>query len=353
MYKHKCSLCGEVFESENKTITQKIKKHLGEKHNIDFQTYITKTFFNGVEPKCACGCGKPVKFNPKDALWNEQHGYNKYYNCGHVGSTRKGVLTNVKYVENWSDKDWVTEYYKINFGIDVLQESAIKFINGSSALELSKEYNIDVRTLRGAWVKLGLITAKDMKSLSEKRKSEAALKRKKTFDNKEEVLADLYNIIKFNPQKFNIRSLIRHYNRITPSKVEVDCDIVFDALREMYGNEVVDLIQFGAHSKEELEFLDVLLFYFNKKIVRCGYCLYTGKTKSKRDCYIYDFCVGGKILIEYDGEGYWHSDEETIKKDKEKEIFAIKNGYKIIRVSLKETKNPEFILKLKKMLEND
>lgn len=353
MYKHECSICGEVFELENKTITSKIKQHIKEKHNMDFQTYITQTFFGGTEPTCACGCGMPVKFKPKDALWDQQHGYNKYFNCGHVGSTRKGVLTNVKYVEDWSNKDWVKEYYKINFGIDVLQESAIKFINGISALELSKEYRIDVRTLRNAWVKLGLITPEDMKTLSARRKAEATLKRKKSFDNKEEVLADLYNIIKYNPQKFNIRSLIKHYNKVMPSKIEVDSEVVFDTLRETYGNEVIDLLQFGAHSKEELAFLDILLFYFNKKIVRCGYRLFIDKSKSKKNCYIYDFCLGGKILIEYDGEGYWHSDPEQIRKDKEKENFAIKNGYKIVRVSLEETKNPEFILKLKKMLNDD
>ncbi len=57
------------------------------------------------------------------------------------------------------------------------------------------------------------------------------------------------------------------------------------------------------------------------------------------------------MLIEYDGNGYWHKSESAKQRDKEKEIFAIERGYKFLRISKKESKNPELILKIKKLSE--
>lgn len=351
MYKHKCSICGKVFEHKNKTITQKIKKHIQEEHGITFKKYIVQTFFNGKEPLCKCGCGKKTNFTPKDALWNEKHGFGKYYSCGHV--TRDPSYSNKEtnwYVETWKNDSWVKEYYNEQFGIDVLQKSALEFINGKSARELSITYKIDVRTLRNAWVKLGLITNEDLKKMSQERQYSAALKRSKRFENKDKILPELFNILKLNPQKYNIRSLVRFYNEHNVNKITTNCDTVVQCLIDTYGStQIYELLLFGTHSMEELKFLDILFFYFNKKIVKCGYRLQYSKN-TKRNYYVYDFCIGNKILIEYDGNGYWHKSSQIIEHDKKKELFAINNGYIFLRVSKQEVKNPELILKIKQLL---
>lgn len=351
MYKHKCSICGKNFERPNKTVTLKIKQHIKNEHGLGFKDYIVLTYFNGSEPECACGCGEKVAFHDKDALWSDNHGFSKYYNCGHVArDPNHSGKSNRQYLKNWSNDDWVKEYYNEMYGIDVLQKTAIDFINGKSANELSNAVKIDVRTLRNAWIKLGLLTESELKSLSQRRKANSALKRRKNFDGKENILPELYNILKTFPQKYTVPSLVRLYNKNNINKIETDSAIILRCLVEEYGKEIKGLILFGEHSKEELEFLDVLFFYFNRKIVKCGYKIFRSENSNK-DYYVYDFCINKKLLIEYDGNGYWHKSESAKQRDKEKENFAIELGYKFLRISKKESKNPELILKIKKLAE--
>ncbi len=55
--------------------------------------------------------------------------------------------------------------------------------------------------------------------------------------------------------------------------------------------------------------------------------------------FIFDFYIKGtNILIECDGD-YWHSLPKRIKLDKEKDITAIENGFKVIRLKEIEIRN--------------
>lgn len=64
---------------------------------------------------------------------------------------------------------------------------------------------------------------------------------------------------------------------------------------------------------------------------------------------IYDFLLFDKLIIEFDGE-YWHSLDKNIKNDIEKNKLAIDNGYSIFRVSDKKAKDPNVIIKIKKII---
>ena len=55
-------------------------------------------------------------------------------------------------------------------------------------------------------------------------------------------------------------------------------------------------------------------------------------------------------MIEYDGEGYYHSDQETIEYDIKKENFAKEKGYNFIRLSYKDIHNIETLLKIKELI---
>ena len=352
-YCHTCSICGKTFEHNNKTITRKIKNHIKNEHNLDFKDYIIQTFFNGQHPVCHCGCGKQCNFKAKDALWSDNHGFTKYFNCGHVCRTEETKFkSNEKYLKKWCYEEWVKSYYDEIYGLNVLQKSALDFVNGKSALELSKEVNIDSRTLRNAWVRLKLLTQEQVTEISQKRKSESPLKRRKIFSNADEILPVLYKIVQDNPQKFNIRTLIKFYNKHNVSKIEIDPEIIYNSLVETYGNIIIETLQFGVHSQEEMKFLEILQFYFNKKRVKCGYRIYYGN-KNKREYYVYDFCIDKKLIIEYDGRGYWHQNTKTKQRDKMKELFALNKGYKILRVSDVDIKKPELIIQIKNILKND
>lgn len=353
MFKHKCSICGKEFFDENAgNVTKKIKTHVKNEHGIDYETYIIKTFHDGKRPKCECGCGNELIFHQKNALFGDNHGFMKYYHCSHVGRDRKNVITENQYCK-WDDKDWVIDFYNNLYGIDVLQKSFIDYMEGEkSALKVSKEYNLDVRTMKSAWVRLGFIDEEKLKEMLKKTRGVGALQRRKKIENSEEVCSALYEIMKSNPNKYNIRSLIKFYNRTYPTKINTDPYIVQRELFETYGEKIEEYLQFGQHSKEELQLLDVLKYFFRKHRITCGKKIFYGDVK-KKQYYVYDFCLSDKILIEYDGEGYFHNDEETLKRDKKKEELALKKGYIFMRVSRRETKTIDFFIKLKKMLEND
>ena len=57
-----------------------------------------------------------------------------------------------------------------------------------------------------------------------------------------------------------------------------------------------------------------------------------------------------KLMIEYDGVGFYHSDQETIEYDIKKENFAKEKGYNFIRLSYKDIHNIETLLKIKELI---
>ena len=167
------------------------------------------------------------------------------------------------------------------------------------------------------------------------------------MNNTDEICPVLYNIIKNFPQQYTLHSLIKYYNDNNPLQIEADPSIVLKTLIEIYGEEIYNLLQYGLHSKEENEFIKVLKYLVPGKY-KIGLRLQYGK--NKRESYIYDICINDKYIIEYDSIGHFHTDKEY---DKIKEDFAIKNGYKFIRITYKQFKNPQTYIKINKWIRND
>lgn len=362
VYKIKCEICGKEFisndckydETARASVSKKLKPHIKEEHGLSMQEYIDNVYYNGIRPTCACGCGKPVPFAEKNCLYNlPTYGYRKYYHCSHVRKSQefkdKHLVNN--YVSKFDDITWLKQHYDDVYGWDNIENAAKDFLSGEFNNEdIEKKYIIDRRTIRKIWFKFGLVTEEQYKELAKKNQFITSAKHRRIiFENSEEVCAKLYNIIKNFPLKYNINSLIKEYNKNNILQIEQSNDIVLDKMYEYYGEELYDLLQFGYHSKEELNFLNILKFYFGKSNIKCGKKLKYGN--NDREIYIYDICINDKILIEYDSTGFWHNSESRKQLDKEKEKFALDNNYIFMRVSLEYSKNPELIIKLKKLLE--
>lgn len=119
--------------------------------------------------------------------------------------------------------------------------------------------------------------------------------------------------------------------------VEINKNFLSYFLKQHLSPSELKKIKFIKNSQIEIEFLNVLKFYFGNSVTH-NFIL-----ENKN----FDFKIGRKILIELDGE-YWHSKEEVKLNDKIKNKIAEINNYVLIRVSDKEVKNLNFINKIKK-----
>ena len=359
--KYQCKICGEIFESNTNTIygqqgaiSQKFKKHL-KQHNITLEDYIIKFYFNGEHPKCECGCGELLKFKEKNCLWNPLNSFGKYIHCGHV--SRNNEQIKLKHKESYQSKydniDWIRNHYYEQYGKDNIENSAKDFLenNNITNIDISKKYGIDIRTLKGIWNKLSLITDQQWKERSLFRKYNLSSKRrKKKFENKEQICKDLFDIIKNNPFKYNIRSLINYYNDNNLIQIETDIPIILNELENLYGNEIYNYLEYNKHSKEEKEFYNILRFFLGKNhIYKCGFSLQYGD--NKRQSYIYDICIDNKYIIEYDGIFYHQEDRKL--RDNEKAIYAMNLGYRFCRVSSLDFRNIDIYKNLIDWINND
>lgn len=338
---YKCLECGKDFGLVNKSASFKILKHIRKDHNISLEEYCLKHYYNNEYPKCACGCGQILKFNPKNALWSKTHGFGKYVNCGHVGRNNEQLRN--KFKENYKSKydniEWIKQYYYDQYGQDNIENSAKDFLenNDLTNIDIGKKYGIDVRTLKSIWNKLSLVTNQQWKERCLYRKYNLSGKRrKKKFENKDQICKDLFDIMKNNPFKYNIRSLLEYYNSNNLTQIETDIPIILEELENIYGDKIYQYLEYNKHSKEEKEFLNIIKFFLGKKnIYKCGFRLQYGK--NKRESYIYDICIDNKYIIEYDG--IFYHNENNKDRDIEKENFAINNGYKFLRISSKDFRN--------------
>jgi very-short-patch-repair endonuclease len=355
-----CKICGEKIESNTKTeygqrgaISQKFKKHLKNVHNISLEQYILRFYFNNEIPKCKCGCGNNLIFCEKNALWDPLNSYGKFINCGHVGRNNEQLRNKLKeqYKSKFDNYEWLKNHYYNEYGEQTIKDALNDFLynNELTNVDIGKKYGIDYRTLTNIWRKLNLLSEEQYLERSKYRKFQLSGKRRrKTFDNAPEICQNLFNLIKTKQQEFTITSLINYWNENNLNQIETDPFVVLSYLENLYGNEIYEYLQFGRKSKEEQDFCKVLKFFISDKFYKFGKRLQHGK--NKRESYIYDICINNKYIIEYDGEGYYHQNKEY---DKIKEDFAISKGYKILRISYKDFKNPLTFIKIKKWLNND
>lgn len=156
----------------------------------------------------------------------------------------------------------------------------------------------------------------------------------------------MYLLIKSNPQKYTIHSLVKYYNEKHDEKLAKSAETVYKNLKRLYGDEIDIYLSYGLHSNEEYEFYQILKFYFSE----IGNLIILGKKFELSSGYIiYDFFINKTILIEYDSAGKYHSDSEK-EQDQLKETFAKENGYKFLRLTKKDIKNPETINMIKQLI---
>lgn len=358
---YKCLECGKVFSADKEqleyaknSVGTQAKKHIREFHKMDIKDYVVKHYFNGITPTCECGCGKDVTFTPKNCFWAERHGFRKYCHCSHKTANyqRVNIKDTEAYKSKWMNREWLLKHYDDLYGLDVIKSAAADFLNEDNEYtwdDIIHKYNITKHTLKDVWFRLGYMTEEQYKKKAQKNQRKLASKhRSKKFENSDEICEILFNIIKSFPLKYNITSLLNYYNNTNLIQIESDRYIVLDKLLEKYGDELYSYLQFGSHSKEEIEFIKILRYYFGKKYVKAGKKLQYGTVYSKY--YVYDCCIADKILIEYDGSGYYHQDEDRREQDKNKETFAIENNYIFMRISDKSAKDPNTLIKIKNIL---
>jgi hypothetical protein len=120
----------------------------------------------------------------------------------------------------------------------------------------------------------------------------------------------------------------RHYFRDvvgvdyrTFQKFLIDCELqTKEQIAEI--TEMKQLFQHGsAISAPEMELYGLLVEQFGKDNV---------EHQSKRFGYWYDFCLFGKVIVEYDGY-YYHKILKN-KNDKIKEDLALTNGFEFVRI---------------------
>mgnify|MGYP001773234592 FL=1 len=80
------------------------------------------------------------------------------------------------------------------------------------------------------------------------------LSRSIKFENKLEICPKLYNILKEYPLKYNITTLVKYYNNNYEDNILTTPLVVYNTLKEFYGEEIDELLQYGFHSKEEIAF---------------------------------------------------------------------------------------------------
>lgn len=352
----KCELCGEIIVSEEKenkgaakaSCSLKMKKHLLEVHNLTVEEYILKTFYNGKYPTCACGCGTVLTFKRKDCFFRPGYGFGKYCDCSHVSRNPHKIKDPSKFVSKYDTLEYLENHYEKIFGLDNIKNALSDFLSCTTSLdEISKKYYIDKRTLKNAWYKLNLITEEEYnKQIKITQFKVSNQRKKKHFINADEICLELYTILEAEPNVYTIHSLIKKYNDEHVQQIDVSVHNVLSTMQQKYGN-IYDKLVFGSHSKEELEFINILKYYFGKKKVITGKRLQFGNTK--KESYIYDCCIDNKLIIEYDGSGFWHPIERK-DYDITKENFAKNKGYLFMRISDKGAKNPNTIIQIKQIL---
>lgn len=337
-----CKICGKEFEYEKlRYCRAQLNRHLKVEHQTSVEDYLVKYELNGIHPKCLCGCGENVSLN-KNWKWN------KYAKDSHVGKAFTESARKIK-DEMIASRRVIfdpKEYYENKYDIELARNSASDFLSRRYTLsDLSEKYRLDKRTLKKMWIELNLVKgeeyAKITSYLKYKLPSEIKFENKLENDN---CYRYIYNLIKNNPQKYNIRTAIKEYNSNDEYKIEINPWVFYCQMKKMYGNEIDLYINKGYHSKEEYDFLNVLQFYFKEHKINLGY-----KISKKRYDFIYDFCIDDKILIEYDSNGMFHSDDIK-EKDNEKEKYAKENGFNFIRLNYEKARDINTLKYIEKCL---
>ena len=330
----KCLECGVLINNGTDDSNYlKFCKHIKDKHSIQNSEYYVKYFMNGNKPLCLCGCGNETRFHKGN--------FHIYYK-DHKNTVKISETTIEKLKKQLLKRNDVNEMLKrIDIDAVTIEKAYNEFIELKKPMsKISEELFIDFRTLKSYWLRLGLI--KDKEAFTR-----FSLKSKSSWFNKiNKPKKELISLIE--ERLYLIKLYLSDKNLVTFDDIlsllgfKVDKNYLSWFLKENLSLHEIKKIKFIKQSQIEINFLNILKFYFGQSI--------TGSFEI--DGKIFDYKLGKNILIELDGD-YWHSKEKNIKNDLIKNKIAKERGYILIRVSDKEVKKIEFINKLKKIYDEN
>lgn len=337
----KCEICGKVFtHNEERYCQANLTRHIKSDHKMEIYDYIVKYKYNNEPPLCACGCGNPVKLNKG---WN----MNKYFSDSHVIKSKES-LEKSKQIrkETFEPSKYYSEKYDINIFIKSLEDFRTKEY---SLIDLSKKYQLDKRTIKGAWFKLNLISIDEFNEIANYTKYKlSALKKVENNSNSSSVYAYLYNLVKMYPGKYNKHSMVTYYNLNNIEKITKTPDSIFKDMYRLYGDDFVICLHSGYHSKEEYDFYTILKFYFPQIKIEFG-----KKIEHEKGYSIFDICIGDKLLIEYDSDGTYHQDDYQLGNDEYKNNLIENMKYDLMRINKNMVKDINLITKIKKYCDDN
>ena len=323
-----CLECNVVFnkDTNNKNFSS-FSSHLKKQHNISNEEYYCKHYLKDNENICACGCGNKTRFHKGKYL--------KYFS-DHKNYVLQSEETLFKIKKTKEIENKISNLLeKTNITFDILKETYGKFINLEKPISvLAKDLSIDFRTLKDYWLKSGLVNDREIFKRT-------CLKSKTKWLNIPLTPSD--NIIELlNCKLYLIKELLKDNKKVTFNQINSVIGLKLNKnylgwfLKEKLTSSELKKIMFIKHSQIEIDFLNVLNFYFGSSVL--GSFELGGK--------IFDYKLGKNILIELDGE-YWHSAEDAKNNDKIKNEIAKTNGFVLIRVSDKHVKSLDFLNNLK------
>lgn len=321
---------GHTFNSFNHSFCN----HLRKEHSMKHGDYIVKYEHNGISPKCHCGCGNEVKWSKGVFL--------KYFSDhkNHMKLTQEQKEKIKK--STAKNKNIELSLSKMGLSIKKLEESYESFCNQEKSMgDISRQYGIDKRTLKIYWYDAGIIKDKNVFARMA-RKSQGLWKYKiiqPSFEESEKLELLWPDIISFfttSKTKRTLTEVIRIFD------LKIGYNYLFDRVQEKMGLDFIkDYIHLCSQSKIELEFYNILKFYFPHSI----------KKQFKLEGRFFDYILGDKILIELDGD-YWHSKSKNKENDERKNQSARDCGYILLRIQEKEVKNIDVLVKIKELYEN-
>ena len=89
----KCLICNKKFKTR-----KGIARHVVEKHNMTFEEYIIKFFYNNIQPLCKCGCKTKLKFRlySKNNEWFAKYTRNHQPRNPHTEETKQKIKDTYK-----------------------------------------------------------------------------------------------------------------------------------------------------------------------------------------------------------------------------------------------------------------
>jgi hypothetical protein len=332
MYKIKCLIDNVEFTHPLKgKEKRKLAQHIKKNYNISYQEYVLKYFYDNVHPICACGCGNKTKFF-KGVFFKY---FEDHKNKIKLSEEQKEKL---KKTRNNKYNLLTNRLKKLKISVEDLKKHYDEFCDfKTNFTNLEKTICIDKRTIKKYWIELGFINnLETFKRIVKKHQIYWQNKNDKAGGKKhlkEELLLNVYFFISNEKNKYTLKEIINKYN------LNITELVLFKRLSEKFTEEKIkNLLKLGISSKPEMEFFNVLKFYFGKDV----------KKPFKLEGKIYDYILNNKVLIEFDGE-YWHSLLKNKENDELKNKIAIKHGYKIFRVKEKNANDIEILLTLKKL----